>query len=335
MLGPGDIEGTFEAADCPLCGAADREVVIPEARDRLLGHPGVFRICQCRGCGARYLDPRPVGETLVGYYRPRGGKSYPDNEERRVKKLKPAIPWLLHVERGYPPPAGPRPSARELERARRRFGRDRDRWRFLPWRGKGRLLDVGCGSGAYMAMMRNLGWKPEGTNVVPEAAAAVRQRFGIPCHAGDLSSQEIPPGSFDAVTLWHVLEHMPDPRSALARARALLVPGGLLGVGVPVYDCAEAEILGDVWLGYEVPRHLVTFSRARLRSFLEECGFQIISLHSEMRDRVLKISYARAEAPWHLKFLMRHGRLRRWYARRLTSSDRIGTVVALAQRPGA
>lgn len=331
MIGPGDVEGRFEAADCPLCGAGERTVVVEGARDRLLGHPGTFRICECRRCGARYPDPRPVGETLLGYYRPRDGRTYPDNEERRVKRLRTGVRWLLHRERGYPAPPAPEPSPAVLRRARRRLARDRDLWRFLPWRGEGRLLDVGCGSGSYLALMEGLGWKVAGTNVVPEACEAVRRRFGFPCHAGELGALDLPAGSFDALTLWHVLEHLPDPRAALDRARALLAPGGILGVGVPVHDCVEAEVLGDAWLGYEVPRHLVVFSRARLRSFLEECGFAVEAVHSEMRDRVLKISYARAEGPWHLKFVMRHGRLRRWYARRLARRDRIGTVVALAR----
>ena len=63
MLGPGDQEGDFEDARCPLCGSGERSVVIPRTEDRLLGHPGTFRICQCAACAVRYLDPRPVGET--------------------------------------------------------------------------------------------------------------------------------------------------------------------------------------------------------------------------------------------------------------------------------
>lgn len=331
MLGPGNVDGQFESTFCPLCGAEDRETILQGVKDRLLGHPGTFDIHQCAQCAVRYLDPRPVGETLLQYYSARDSEEYPDNQERRIKRLSPAERWWLCDHAGYPEPKEPRPSARRLQRGGRSLASDRDRWRFLPFHPPGRLLDIGCGSGAYLAMMRELGWSVQGTNVVASAAMDVERRLGIPCRVGEVSELGFSRASFEAITLWHVLEHLTDPRETLRILRSLLVPGGLLAVGVPVYDCVESERLGDAWLGYEVPRHLVTFSRARLRSFLSECGFQVERVESEMRDRVLKISYARSHAKGVWKAIMRKGLLRRWYARLLVRRNEIGTVVAIAR----
>ena len=334
MLGPGNIEGTFERADCPLCRSAERRVVIAGCEDRLLGHPGRFDICECDRCGVRFLDPRPLGQTLVGYYGDNGDRTYSDNQPHRPKEWPEAVRWVLHLDRGYPTPAGGRPAESDLTAARRRLERDNERWRLLPWRGSGRLLDVGCGSGTYLAAMRTLGWSPQGNNLVPEVCTEIRARLGIECHAGDLLELELPPASFDAISLWHVLEHLPDPPATLRRIRELLAPGGLVAIGVPVFDSPEAERLGDAWFGYDVPRHLLTFSRERLCSFLTENGFRVERLASEPRDRILKLSYARSDAPWWWKAIMANGRLRRAYARRLAETDRIGTVVVWATPVG-
>jgi SAM-dependent methyltransferase len=306
--------------------------VIPRSRDRLLEHPGTFDICECTLCRVRYPDPRPVGETLAGYYAPNGALSYPDNELGDPHPLDPGLLWVLHEDHGYPRPGGMRPGRFARARARRRLRQHHERQRLPPWRGQGRLLDIGAGGGSYLATMRDCGWTVAGTTWSPEEAVALERKHGIPVRPGSVLEAGFEPGSFDVVTLWHVLEHVPDPGALLRHARALLAPGGLLGVGVPVHDCMEATDLGDAWLGYEVPRHLVVFDRAGLRSFVAGCGFQVLSLRSEFRDRVLKISYGRGAGPAWKRFVMRHRRLRRLYTRWLVHRDRIGTVVLWAER---
>ncbi len=331
MVGPGDVPGEFMDAPCPLCSSAARRTVVERCPDRLLGHPGEFAIVECRDCQVRYLAPRPVGETLVGYYRPCGERSYSDNESHRPKRVSAELRAVLSADRGYPEAGAGAATASGLAHGRKVLARFNDQHRLLPWRGAGRLLDVGAGGGAYLETMQSLGWKVEGTNVVPEVCADVRARLGVPCHHGELEALNLPPASYDAISLWHVLEHLPSPPKVLAEAKRLLAPGGILAIGVPVYDSPEAERLRDAWIGYDVPRHLLTFSRPVLRALVERMGFRVLGLWSEPRDRILRLSYERGRGYLGMKLLMRQTVLRRAYARKLSRQDRIGTVVLWAE----
>lgn len=321
------------AAACPLCRASERRVVYARAKDVFLGHPGAFDIVECSACRLRFVDPRPAGETLAGYYADTEQHVYPNHRPGAGLTLAPAAArWLLHEERAYPAPGGPEPDALSRRAARAWLDDPQRRERVLAWSGQGRLLDVGCGSGAYLALMQSLGWTVTGVDLFEEVAREVGARLGVPCHAGDLAGIRLPARSFDAITFWHVLEHLPDPRTALVRAGELLAPGGVLAIGVPVYDCREEELLGAGWLGYDVPRHLITFSRARLASLLEELGFRVVAMASEPAPWVLRQG---AKLPtvgplWRL--VMRHRLTRDWFATRLADAHRSGKVVALARR---
>jgi SAM-dependent methyltransferase len=321
------------AADCPLCSASERRVVHSGATDVFLGHPGRFDIVECTACAARYVDPRPVGEVLAGYYRDTDKRAYPNHQVGSDLDLPPTgCRHLLHAERGYPVPETGAPDARARREALAWLS-DPDRTeRILPWQGTGRLLDVGCGSGSYLAVCQALGWDVTGIDLFADVAAEVAKRLDVTCHAGELTDVDLPAGSFDVVTFWHVVEHLPDPGAILARAVELLAPGGLLAIGVPVYDCAEEELFGSAWLGYDVPRHLVTFSRPRLRSFLEELGLRVESMRSEPAGWVLKQGAKTVPLSFMQRQLLGHKLPRNWIARRLAARDRSAKVVALARK---
>src|SRR5439155_3001922 len=100
----------------------------------------------------------------------------------------------------------------------------------------GRLLDVGCGDGLFLAIAGRAGWSVEGIEFSPEGARRATHRLGRPIAVGDLARDTALAGPFDVITLWHVLEHLPDPATALRAARARLRPGGLLVAAVPNLD---------------------------------------------------------------------------------------------------
>ena len=106
----------------------------------------------------------------------------------------------------------------------------------------------------------------------------------------------------------------------------------MLLVGVPVYDCEEEALLGGCWLGYDVPRHLFTFSRERLRSFLGELGLAVQWMHSEPTPWIIKQGLKSVPVGFLHRQLLGHRISREWIARRLAARDRSGKVVALARR---
>jgi SAM-dependent methyltransferase len=150
----------------------------------------------------------------------------------------------------------------------------------------GTLLDVGCGDGQFLAAARDAGWRAEGIEFSPEGASRAAARLGRPVAVGDLARTRQLPGPFDVVTLWHVVEHLVDPRAMLRAAGARLVSGGLLVVAVPnldnlpmrlAYRLARRRPLPLYEAGWREP-HLSHFDPRTLRALLSGAGFERIEI---------------------------------------------------------
>jgi SAM-dependent methyltransferase len=234
---------TLEAVSCPLCGA-DTPGPFMQAPDRVHGVPGTFTLVRCRGCDLVYLNPRPAAGSLATIYPPDYGPY----------QNQPIVPGHLHPD---------------LRRACEFVHRHQPR--------AGRLLDIGCGPGRFLQAMRLLhpAWQLAG--VEPDAAAAaLASAAGLSVQHATIEHAVLEPHSCDAVTLWNVLEHLPDPLAMLGRARQLLRSGGTLYLSVPLYDSWDARIFGRYWTGWELPRHFTHFERSTLARMLELAGFQAI-----------------------------------------------------------
>jgi SAM-dependent methyltransferase len=144
----------------------------------------------------------------------------------------------------------------------------------------GTLLDVGCGTGDFLAVMRSrTGWRVSGLEPTPGASRYAREVHGLEVQQGELPHGDLPSRCFDVVTMWHVLEHVPDPAAILAEVSRLLKADGVLVIAIPVSDSLEAEWFGPQWAGYDVPRHLVTFSRSSLTTLARNRGFDLQEKH--------------------------------------------------------
>ena len=142
---------------------------------------------------------------------------------------------------------------------------------------KGRVLDVGCGPGFLLRQFQRSGWEVEGTELSETSAAHARKTLGLRIHTGDLASAQFPSGHFDAVVLWHVLEHVPCPQRTLAEVARILRPGGLFLAGVPNFGSWEARLARGKWFHLDVPRHLNHFTVPTLRRMLGNAGLQVKS----------------------------------------------------------
>lgn len=205
-----------------------------------------FKIAHCEACGFEVTSPQPDFEHISAYY-PSG--YYGNPEERRFPAIVEALQNLMYARRVH-----------LVESV---------------WGGKkGRVLDVGCGRGLLLQAFRRSGWDVQGTELSDQAARYARQVANVPVEIGRVEEIGFPEHSFDAVTLWHVLEHIHDPRVVLAEANRILKPGGVLLVGVPNFSGFEARFFRDKWFHLDVPRHITHLTKQTLKQALSENGFQ-------------------------------------------------------------
>jgi 2-polyprenyl-3-methyl-5-hydroxy-6-metoxy-1,4-benzoquinol methylase len=144
---------------------------------------------------------------------------------------------------------------------------------------EGRLLDVGCAKGGFLAAARDAGFVVRGVEPA-EAAAAAARRLGLDVMVGTID--EVPPraNSLEVVTAWHVLEHIPEPIDTLTRLREELVPGGHLLIEVPNAESVIAERERGAWHAAEVVHHVGQYGPRSLRALVERAGFRVLDLHT-------------------------------------------------------
>ena len=254
---------TQECRYCTACGASGTELY-RQLADQLYGTPGVWAIKRCTNpaCDLLWLDPMPMADDLNLAYRNYYTHQEIANESRKSSQrpLVKRIHGLLAAAMGFH-------SAK----------RERD-YRYLRTRAPGRLLDVGCGAGEYVAFMRDHGWQAEGVDFDAEAVESARTRFGVNVHSRQLEEMKYPDAYFDAITMNHLIEHVPDPARLLRECRRVLKPGGMAIVTTPNAGGLGHRIHARYWRGLEPPRHLHIFSPASLGILAKRAGFENVEV---------------------------------------------------------
>lgn len=148
---------------------------------------------------------------------------------------------------------------------------------------QGSLLDIGCGTGAFLHYMKQLGWQVTGLEPDDTARNNAKTLYNIePLPSTELFS--LPPQQFDAITMWHVLEHVHALHDYLRQIKTLLKPEGSLLIAVPNYTSSDAEHYGPFWAAYDVPRHLYHFSPDAMETLLKQHKIRIVRKHPMVFD---------------------------------------------------
>jgi len=275
--------GTTAAAgllSCFLCGS---QVItrLWEGSDKKFRGPGRFTYKQCGACGLVFLHPRPAEQEMSRYYpdhvtpvRIGADASFREKTRQYLKRLV-AEDWY-----GYS--SGPRPVFTRLSSALRKALTLplRPLLRQLPrLRLGGRVLDIGCGSGAYLDFLASLGWTCHGIEPGPNSRAYATEVLGLTTHQGPLETCRFPDSFFDVVTMWHVIEHLSDPLGTLHEIRRILKPDGVVMLRTPNVKSWEARLFRGNWYGLDPPRHFFLFAPATMRTLLARSGFAISWLH--------------------------------------------------------
>jgi 2-polyprenyl-3-methyl-5-hydroxy-6-metoxy-1,4-benzoquinol methylase len=238
----------WETTGCLLCGS-DRWTPVEDA-PALIDGDERCRVVRCRDCDLTYTNRRPSAETIHRFY--------DDYVPHRICGISP----------------------RELDHAPRRFRR-KPFWKTyrperdgLPPTGKSRLLDFGCGGGAFLQRMHRLGWQVVGLDNCSRVIEDIRAKLRLRAFVGTLPHPDLPSGSFDVVTMWHALEHVHQPLETLRQAWKVLTPNGKLVLGVPNVHGVPRRWYGAAWYGWSLPHHLTHFMPATLRAMVDRAGFR-------------------------------------------------------------
>jgi 2-polyprenyl-3-methyl-5-hydroxy-6-metoxy-1,4-benzoquinol methylase len=304
---------------CALCGSQG-ELIHAGQRDRLFGAKGSWTLkgCPDAGCGLMWLDPMPlaeeIGKAYLNYYTHAApdASSHAGLFKRSYLCMKRG--YLAHRYH-YAVGDGSlleRLLGRVLYLFPIRRGEVDAEVRFLPAVPQGRLLDVGCGAADWLVRMRDIGWQVHGIDFDPRAVDVAVQK-GLSVQCGALEQQGYADGSFDAITLNHVIEHVPDPVATMRQCHRLLKPGGRVVVSTPNNGSLGHRHFGADWRGLEPPRHLHLFSLPSMRQALERAGFRAITVHPQISLAVIRDSislrrgqknpgaiYARLFSMWEL-----------------------------------
>lgn len=217
---------------CPCCNSASiKEVLI--AKDYTVSKEN-FGIWHCNNCTVRFTQDIPDAESIAPYYSAEAYVSHTDTKEGLVNKL-------YHIVRGFTLKSKQQLIVQQTQEQR------------------GNLLDIGAGTGAFAQTMIQAGWQVTGLEPEESARIIAKQKYNLQLQNPDVLFQ-LNHQQFNAITMWHVLEHVHDLHTYLEKCYELLKPNGLLFIAVPNYTSADEAIYKQHWAAYDVPRHLYHFS---------------------------------------------------------------------------
>ena len=250
---------------CPVCASGSASLRYRITR---------FEILDCRECGLVYLWPQPGPEEIRAMF----AQLYTSGEGS-VPELRSYYAFCYDDEPGNPLVQSYERWLDEVERHR----------------APGRLLDVGCGTGLFLAVARRRGWEPYGIDACEEATRHARLHFGLEVWNGEFSDLAGQERRFDAVTGWDVIEHSREPVELLLAARRVLAPGGVIALSTPnqrsildlvagaVYRVSGGRLTAALEKFY-IEQHFLYYTPRTLADSLARAGLEAVSLRRELTD---------------------------------------------------
>jgi SAM-dependent methyltransferase len=244
-----------------LCGSKDSAFLF-EARDRLHGIGGTFSYVRCSECGLVYMNPQVVPEDT--------GKLYPSDyaphstaAKGSAAAIRSLYNWLMKI-----------PVIAQFIRWVTNVKITNDIYRLLGQ--NSRILDIGCGAGAFLNRVKTeKDCEVYGIDISEAAVEAAKDSFGLDILKGSIAGAPFEDGSFDVITAWWYLEHIPDPRATAARISSLLKRNGYCIIGVPNFESFNAKVFKNKWYHLDCPRHLCIWTPSAMKRLMEQHGLMV------------------------------------------------------------
>lgn len=252
-------QNILEQINCNLCGSSDYSVIYPSRYDQVsqqelaekFRSSGdellIDQLVQCKQCGLKYLNPRIKSEFIIKGYSEGTDENFvsqADSRERTFNKQ------LKYIEKFMP---GKKPNF-------------------------DKIYDIGTAGGSFLQAAKKRGWEVYGSEPNKWLCQWCKEHYGFEIYPGDLfTSHRFDNEFFEAVTLWDVLEHVPDPTKNLNEIRRILKKDGLLVVNYPDIGSWLSKLMGRKWF-FLLSVHLYYFNRKTIRKILEKNGFEVIKI---------------------------------------------------------
>lgn len=297
---PWPTDGLESVPNCPVCGSDSRELLYEGLTDRVFFcAPGEWSMYRCKSCTSAYLDPRPNSDTIglayQRYFTHEATNASPEGLVRKLRRrLGDGYRNQRYGTRDYPASKLGILAATFMPNTKANMDAG---MRHLPKASRGkRLLDLGCGNGAFLLRARSAGWLTVGVDLDPKAVeVAQSQRLDV--RLGGV--EELGPANeqFDVITLSHVIEHVHHPLDVLQACHNLLKPDGNLWIDTPNIAAEGHRLFGANWKCLDPPRHLVLFPLDSMRRALNTVGFSKVEVQSyrPLCDDIFGASEAIAE----------------------------------------
>lgn len=235
------------STNCPVCGSA---AIHPHltVKDHSVSKEE-FMIWQCKNCLLQFTQDVPNEESIGVYYQSSDYISHSNTSRGLVNKLYQTV-------RNYT----------LSQKANLIIDKTLK---------QGTILDLGAGIGAFLNTMKQKGW--DITGIEPDEGARRQAKSLFNIQLGETTRlTKLPENSFDAITLWHVLEHVHQLHAYVERLKSLLKPKGKIFIAVPNYQSLDGSIYKSYWAAYDVPRHLYHFTPKAINNLMEKHGLKVM-----------------------------------------------------------
>lgn len=242
------MEHPVEVTSCPVCSGASFSH-LSTVEDHMVSRES-FQLQQCNSCGFVVTSPRPGDDELGRYYE---SEDYISHSNTKRGLFSMAYQWV-----------------------RRKAVQDK-RKLVEKHTAKGKILDLGCGTGHFLGECSSNGWEIFGVEPSEVARGHAKEDVGVE-PAPSIDHLQVPEGGWNAITLWHVLEHLPNLNEHMMFFNKNLKEGGTVVIAVPNHESLDAVHYGDHWAAWDVPIHLWHFSKSSMKNLAQKNGFEIVEI---------------------------------------------------------
>lgn len=231
--------------ECPVCGKNKTKEFL-----RVPDHSHSkqeFSIVECEACGFKFTSPRPAPQSIGAFYEFEDYISHTNSKRGVLNRVYQAARSFALIKK-----------LQLVLRVSRK---------------KGPILDYGCGTGEFLSTCKKAGWETKGVEISNAARIQAIRNYGLDVVTPDSLPKE---SKFQVITLWHVLEHLPDLNEAFKQFHQHLLSDATLIIAVPNPESFEAKKYKEYWAAYDVPRHFYHFRPIDIENLAEKHGFKVI-----------------------------------------------------------